>query len=431
MSRSPSRQNSLGELRLNDETKLALGPGAKLKLDKFVYDPDKASGTVAVDLTKGAFRFITGVAKKNSYQIRSPNASISVRGTVFDVYVAPDGTMWVLLHEGSIEICNAAGQCKTINDPCGIVRVGGGGELSDTATWNRQPAVRDIDFETAFPFVVRPPQVDPAPRYTRVNVESGSCVADPIPPTPPIRRAEGPANVPAGPAPKVAVAPSPRAIQTPDLPPAKAPAVSSPPAKSASAEAESYEPAPPVASASAPVESTGHRWSGLYLGLTLGVAWQSGNSYLDCRDFTNADPSDCSTSVSFDIPPDAFNLIDEGITGGLSLGYNYKVGNLVAGLEMDIARTDLVRNFTEEVFHLRVWHRRVAPRCADGAGDQLALHDPRPCGRHQRQYACLCHGRPRVGASRLPLLAALPRHSGRSCRQLLQHRGGLDRRWRS
>ncbi len=193
-------------MRLNDETKLAMGPGAKLKLDKFVYDPDKATGTVAVDLTKGAFRFITGLAKKNSYLIRSPSASISVRGTIFDVYVDANGTMWVLLHEGSIEICNAAGQCKTINDPCGMVRVGSAGELTDAATWNRQPAVREIDFETAFPFVVRPPQIDPAPRYTRVNVEAGSCAADQIPPPPPTRRAEAPAPAGSPPVAKVAVA---------------------------------------------------------------------------------------------------------------------------------------------------------------------------------------------------------------------------------
>ncbi len=51
-----------GEFRLNDDTKLALGPGARMVLDKFVYDSDKKAGTIVLDLTKGAFRFITGVA---------------------------------------------------------------------------------------------------------------------------------------------------------------------------------------------------------------------------------------------------------------------------------------------------------------------------------------------------------------------------------
>ena len=59
-------------------------------LDKFVYDSDKKTGSIILDLTKGAFRFITGVASKPTYLIRTPNASITVRGTIFDMYVLPD-----------------------------------------------------------------------------------------------------------------------------------------------------------------------------------------------------------------------------------------------------------------------------------------------------------------------------------------------------
>src|ERR1700737_4359795 len=35
-----------GEFRLNDDTKLALGPGSRLVLDKFVYDSDKKAGSL-------------------------------------------------------------------------------------------------------------------------------------------------------------------------------------------------------------------------------------------------------------------------------------------------------------------------------------------------------------------------------------------------
>ena len=87
-----------GEFRLNDDTKLALGPGSRLVLDKFVYDSDKKAGTIVLDLTKGAFRFITGVASKPTYLIRTPVASITVRGTIFDLFILPDTTVWLLLH---------------------------------------------------------------------------------------------------------------------------------------------------------------------------------------------------------------------------------------------------------------------------------------------------------------------------------------------
>ena len=42
-----------GEFRLNDDTKLALGPVSLLVLDKFVYDSDKKAGSIVLDLTKG------------------------------------------------------------------------------------------------------------------------------------------------------------------------------------------------------------------------------------------------------------------------------------------------------------------------------------------------------------------------------------------
>ncbi len=87
-----------GEFKLDDDTKLALGPGSRLMLDKFVYDSDKKAGSIVMEMAKGAFRFITGVAAKSTYVINTPNASITVRGTIFDVYVLPDKSVWVLLH---------------------------------------------------------------------------------------------------------------------------------------------------------------------------------------------------------------------------------------------------------------------------------------------------------------------------------------------
>ena len=54
--------DSLGELMLRDQTKVALGPGARLTLDRFVYNPNITTGSIVLNLVKGGFRFITGVA---------------------------------------------------------------------------------------------------------------------------------------------------------------------------------------------------------------------------------------------------------------------------------------------------------------------------------------------------------------------------------
>ena len=71
--------NSIAELMLRDQTKLAIGPGARLTLDRFIYDPNKTSGAIVLNLIKGGFRFITGVAAKPFYAIRTPVAAITVQ----------------------------------------------------------------------------------------------------------------------------------------------------------------------------------------------------------------------------------------------------------------------------------------------------------------------------------------------------------------
>jgi len=110
-------------LRFNDSSNLSVGPSSSVRLDKFVYDSDKKAGTIVLDLTKGAFRFITGVATKPTYLIRTPNASITVRGTIFDSYILPDNSAWFLLHDGGIEVTAAKNVCHVLDRPGQLIRV--------------------------------------------------------------------------------------------------------------------------------------------------------------------------------------------------------------------------------------------------------------------------------------------------------------------
>lgn len=168
-------QDGLGEIQLEDETKLALGPGAKLKLDQFVYDPNKTGGAIVINMTRGAFRFITGLAKKPSYVIRTPSASITVRGTIFDGYIEEDGGLWLLLHEGGIQVCNDRGKCQELADPCQSLRIGGTGDVGKPGIWNTLRGDRDVDFTTAFPFIEVPPTIGPSIKLARYDVERGRC----------------------------------------------------------------------------------------------------------------------------------------------------------------------------------------------------------------------------------------------------------------
>ena len=181
--------DSLGELKFKDDTLLALGPGSRMTLDKFVYDPDKTNGSIVVNLLKGTFRFITGLAAKPSYLIKTPSASISVRGTIFDVYIKPDGTTWLLLIEGAVEVCNTDGKCQVLDEPGKVIEVSekprkakraggsndgpGGWTVGTPVKWAALPGRKSTPIETAFPFVPAAPTFDPAPWYSANDIIIG------------------------------------------------------------------------------------------------------------------------------------------------------------------------------------------------------------------------------------------------------------------
>lgn len=168
-------EDSLGELKFRDETKLALGAGSRVVLDKYVYDPNKTAGSIVMNLVRGTFRFITGVAAKPTYQIKTPHASISVRGTIFDVFVQDDGAAWLLLIEGSVQVCNDLGICQVLDEPGKLVRIDDEGHVGKPTHWKSLPGKRDIKFEKAYPFFSQPTRISPEiPDFTDEIVSVGT-----------------------------------------------------------------------------------------------------------------------------------------------------------------------------------------------------------------------------------------------------------------
>lgn len=160
---------ALAEIQLLDDTKLAVGPGARVVLDKFVYDPKAAPGSIAINLSKGAFRFISGSSPSTAYQIRTPTASMGVRGTVFDVYVAPSGETAVLLHEGAVDVCSATAACRRHDVIGRFVHVGLRGLVSLPLPWDGS-FMRGVTIAAAFPFVGRRLAIDPLRRLKHADL---------------------------------------------------------------------------------------------------------------------------------------------------------------------------------------------------------------------------------------------------------------------
>src|SRR5919108_4434180 len=78
---------SLAQLLFLDQTSLSVEARSEVKLDRFVYNPDRKSGNVVLQASRGAFRFVSGSQNPSNYTIKTPLATIGVRGTVFNVRI--------------------------------------------------------------------------------------------------------------------------------------------------------------------------------------------------------------------------------------------------------------------------------------------------------------------------------------------------------
>ena len=120
------------QIRFVDNTRVVVGPSARLTIDAFVFN-GKTAETVTLSAVRGAFRFITGNSRKRAYLLKTPVMTIGVRGTGLDGFVEPGtGRTTIAIYEGAAQLCDANGQCIQVNETCGVTVAPGGGfqELS-------------------------------------------------------------------------------------------------------------------------------------------------------------------------------------------------------------------------------------------------------------------------------------------------------------
>lgn len=160
------------ELKLDDNTKLALGPEAELRLDEYAVAAGNDSKTIAVKLLKGTLRFLTGSNASESYKIETPSATIGVRGTILDVYIGPGGDTFVLLHQGEVEVCSRARTCRPHRDVGRVVQATVPGIVSQPMKWTAT-LVPGVRVAQAFPFVGRRLAIDPVRRLKHDAITDG------------------------------------------------------------------------------------------------------------------------------------------------------------------------------------------------------------------------------------------------------------------
>ncbi|MGE0736082.1 MAG: FecR domain-containing protein [Alphaproteobacteria bacterium] len=94
-----------------DQSALTVGPNSDVMLDKFVFDPAKGTGQAALQMTRGTLRFVGGkLSKTQDVEIKTPTATVGIRGGISIVQQQPNGQFLVVhLFGDKTSIKNADG----------------------------------------------------------------------------------------------------------------------------------------------------------------------------------------------------------------------------------------------------------------------------------------------------------------------------------
>lgn len=103
------------EIIFADGTKLTLGDDSGLTVDEFAYDGAEALGKALLSLTAGVFHAVPGHVAKLSgapFHVRTPVATLGVRGTEFWGQQAAGNLLVALLDGKGVTIENGAGRVE-------------------------------------------------------------------------------------------------------------------------------------------------------------------------------------------------------------------------------------------------------------------------------------------------------------------------------
>jgi len=140
-----SRDGAL-HITFKDRTVLRLGSNATAVVDEFVYDPS-GNGRLTASVSRGIARFVSGRLKGDQVAIRTPSATIGIRGTDFSVWVEESGRTTVWVNDGAVTVTPQGGQAEVVNDGETVATSGG--------TLQRNAIRPNPDFGLEEPSIIR------------------------------------------------------------------------------------------------------------------------------------------------------------------------------------------------------------------------------------------------------------------------------------
>ena len=105
--------NSRTVVEFRDGSELQIGPDAVVSLDRFVFNPFESKSEKVITSLSGAFRYVSGMkTKSSSLEIRTPTATIGVRGSLAEWLVHPNLPMLFVLQHGLATVQTLAGRTE-------------------------------------------------------------------------------------------------------------------------------------------------------------------------------------------------------------------------------------------------------------------------------------------------------------------------------
>ena len=134
-----------------DDTRVDVTQHSKLIIDEFVYDPNTKTGSLSLKAALGTVRYASGQIAKTSpteVQIKTPTATIGVRGTDFSMTIDEVGSSTIIL----LPSCDTNGNCFvgeiSVESDAGMVIMNQAFQATVVDTINSRPlkpVIVDID----------------------------------------------------------------------------------------------------------------------------------------------------------------------------------------------------------------------------------------------------------------------------------------------
>ncbi len=112
------------QLVFRDNTRVVVGPSSQFVATDIQIRRNGRAQKFAINTVGGTFRFLSGDSAKRVYELRTPTATMGIRGTNFDFAIERETNTTLVTFAGEVQMCGAGRRCYAISGSCATVRAG-------------------------------------------------------------------------------------------------------------------------------------------------------------------------------------------------------------------------------------------------------------------------------------------------------------------